>query len=302
MEESSVLKAPEQKEVNDNDDKENQNSNKQLPNLKNEDSYQIPVEQKPKEKHYQIEENDEGEEGEIKIDSSIRNIFIRKIFGILAIKYFLFYSIVIKIRLTTQIRREIMDNYDVAENVLYYSSETFGILFLLLFFFRQLFKIVPFNYFCFLVFSVCEIASFSVISTLYFFHIIYISLLLTSVASISIIIYSFFEKEEYNYFKLGLLVFLSQLLICWFIFVFYEFKSWYMLLTFFFIVLTGNFLVYDTLAIATKCGHSYSVNDYIFAILEIYIDLVKTILYLIKIGCQALSKKCIKKKYTKINN
>ena len=296
MEESSKLKVQEQKIDIDND-KEVQESDS-FPHDKNNDLYQVKVESKPNEHEYHLDE--ENEEVNIQVDSSVKNIFIRKVFGILSIKYFLFYSCVLILHRKESIRREIVDNYDTAENILFYSSILFAIMFLVLLIFRKFFKIVPFNYFFFFGISLSEIASFSVISTLYYYHIVSISLLLTFIASIIIIIYSLIEKEDYSYLKLGLLVFFAQLLIIWFILVFFEIKVWYMIFTFFSMTLLGNFFVYDTLTIVDKFGQFYSVDDYIFATLEIYIEAAKTILFLLKTFGQSLCKKCIKKKYNKI--
>ena len=297
MEETTELKMPEPKLDIDND-KENPKS-KKFPHDKN-DSFKVPVDIKSITQQYRDEENEEGEIANVHIEVSVKNIFIRKVFGILAIKFLLFYSFVLTLHLKDSIRRDIIDNYDVAEDILFYASIAFGILFLILLFSRKVLKIVPYNYIFFFAISLSEIASFSVISSLYYFHIVSISLFMTFIAPLIIVIYSLIEKEDYSYLKLGLLVFFAQLLIIWFILVFFEIKVRYMIFTFFSMTLLGNFFVYDTLTIIDKFGRFYSVDDYIFATLEIYIEAAKTILFLLKTFGQSLCKKCIKKKYNKI--
>ena len=297
MEENSELKVPEQKSDLDND-KEHQESVK-FSHEKN-DSFKVPVEIKSSQQ-YPDEENEEGEIINLSIEPSFKSIFIRKVFGILAIKFLLFYSCVLTLHLKDSIRRDILDNYDVAEDILFYASIAFGGLFLILLFGRKILKIVPFNYLFFLAISLCEIASFSVISSLYYFHVVSISLLMTFIAPLIIVIYTLIEKEDYSYLKLGLLVFFGQLLVIWFISVFYEIKVLYILFSFFTMIALGNFFVYDTFLIMEKIGKLYSGEDYIFVTLEIYIDALKTILMLLKNGCQTVFKKCRKKKvYNKI--
>lgn len=298
MEETTELKMPEPKLDIDND-KENPKS-KKFPHDKN-DSFKVPVDIKSITQQYRDEENEEGEIANVHIEVSVKNIFIRKVFGILAIKFLLFYSFVLTLHLKDSIRRDIIDNYDVAEDILFYASIAFGILFLILLFSRKVLKIVPYNYIFFFAISLSEIASFSVISSLYYFHIVSISLFMTFIAPLIIVIYSLIEKEDYSYLKLGLLVFFGQLLVIWFVSVFYEIKVLYILFSFITMIALGNFFAYDTLSIADKLGKLYSDEDYVFVTLEIYIDAVKTVLMLLKNGCQALCKKCRRKKvYNKI--
>ena len=160
MEETSELKLPEQKLDIDND-KDHPKSIK-FPHDKN-GSFKIPVDIKFSQQ-FRDEEIEEGEIINAPIEASVKNIFIRKVFGILTIKFLLFYSFVLALHLKESIRKDILDNYDVAEDILFYASIAFGILFLILLFARKFLKTVPFNYIFFFAISLSEIASFSVIS------------------------------------------------------------------------------------------------------------------------------------------
>ena len=45
----------------------------------------------------------------------------------------------------------------------------------------------------------------------------------------------------------------------------------------------GFYLVYDTQLIMGKFGYGYSVDDYIFAAMELYIDIIRLFLLILRI-------------------
>lgn len=64
----------------------------------------------------------------------------------------------------------------------------------------------------------------------------------------------------------------------------------YMFYTYLSTIMVGIYLVYDTQLIMGKFGLAYSVDDYIFASLEIYIDIIRLFLLILKIVAQASKK------------
>ncbi len=64
----------------------------------------------------------------------------------------------------------------------------------------------------------------------------------------------------------------------------------YMFYTYLSTIMVGIYLVYDTQLIMGKFGLAYSVDDYIFASLEIYIDIIRLFLLILRIVAQASKK------------
>ena len=65
--------------------------------------------------------------------------------------------------------------------------------------------------------------------------------------------------------------------------VFFRIKALYTFYTFCSTILVGIYLVYDTQLILAKLGTGYSIDDYIFASLEIYMDIIRLFLLILKI-------------------
>ena len=57
----------------------------------------------------------------------------------------------------------------------------------------------------------------------------------------------------------------------------------YTLYTFLMTIMVGIYLIYDTQLIMGKFGLAYSVDDYIFATLEIYMDIIRLFLLILRI-------------------
>ena len=57
----------------------------------------------------------------------------------------------------------------------------------------------------------------------------------------------------------------------------------YTFYTFCMTILVGIYLVYDTQLIMGKLGVGYSIDDYIFASLEIYMDNIRLFLLILKV-------------------
>ena len=52
-------------------------------------------------------------------------------------------------------------------------------------------------------------------------------------------------------------------------------------------IMVGMYLVYDTQLIMGKFGVAYSVDDYIFATLEIYVDIIRLFLLILRLVAKA---------------
>ena len=69
--------------------------------------------------------------------------------------------------------------------------------------------------------------------------------------------------------------------------VLFRIEALYTVYTFLMTIMVGMYLVYDTQLIMGKFGVAYSVDDYIFATLEIYIDIIRLFLLILRFVAKA---------------
>ena len=245
------------------------------------------------EKDYYIEEENEYENDQnlqLNIEASVRNGFIRKVYGILSIQLIITFTFVLLFQLPS-IKNLILSNIQLAGNILIFSSISFLFLFLILACCRNLSKTVPYNYIFLLGITLSEALSCSIVSSCYSFEIVAISLFLTIVSTLTITFYACTTKNDFSYLRVILLIIFSQLFMVGFISVLFRIQILYSFYTFLSTIMVGIYLVYDTQLIMGKFGYAYSVDDYIFATLEIYMDIIRLFLLILRILAQASSKK-----------
>ena len=275
-------------------DEENSNNSDSIEE-NNDASLEIQVEIKENEQNYKMEEekeqNDDEEENlEINIETSVRNGFIRKVYGILSIQLIITFSFVLLFQLPS-IKNTILNNIDLAENILLISSILFLFLFLTLACCRTLSKTVPYNYIVLLGITLCEALSCSIVSACYSFEVVAISLFLTIVTTLTITIYACTTKTDFSYFRLVLLITFSQLFMVGLISIILRLKFFYAIYTFLSTIMVGIYLAYDTQLIIGKLGYAYSIDEYIFSSLKIYIDILRLFFLILRIVAEASSKK-----------
>ena len=264
----------------------------------NEDILEIQVEIKENEQKYKMEEekeeNDEEDEEEenteINIETSVRNGFIRKVYGILSIQLIITFSFVLLFQLPSN-KNFILSNIQLSGNILLISSILFFFLFLTLACCRTLSKTVPYNYIVLLGITLCEALSCSIVSACYSFEVVAISLFLTIVTTLTITFYACTTKTDFSYLRLVLLIIFSQLFMVGLISVILRLKFFYAFYTFLSTIMIGIYLVYDTQLIIGKLGYAYSIDEYIFASLEIYIDIIRLFLLILRIVAEASSRR-----------
>ena len=95
--------------------------------------------------------------------------------------------------------------------------------------------------------------------------------------------YACTTKNNFSTCRIGLYVIFSQMFTIGIIAVLFRVKALYAFYTFCMTICVGIYLVYDTQLIMGKLGVGYSIDDYIFASLEIYMDIIRLFLYILKI-------------------
>ena len=262
---------------------------------RNEDIHEIQVIIKQNADQYKFEEEGNFEEEndnniQSKVESAVRIGFIKKVYGILSIQLLITFSCVLIFQLPV-IKNVILNHIQASANILLLSSLLFFFLFLILACSRKLSKNVPYNYIFLLAITLCQALSCSIISSCFAFKIVAISLFLTIVTTLTITYYACTTKTDFNYFRLLLLVTLSQSFTIGFISILFRMKIVYIFYTFLSTITVGIYLVYDTQLIVGKLGFAYSIDDYIFAALEIYMDIIRLFLLILRIVAQASSRR-----------
>ena len=138
---------------------------------------------------------------------------------------------------------------------------------------EDLCKVAPYNYIALLIITLSLSFMCSTIALNFSYQIIFLCILLTINSTIAITIYAFCTGADWNYFRgLGSVI-LSQFSGFILMVFILDITMFEMVCCFFFTLFLGVYLVYDTHLILKKYGEVYSINDYIFASLQIYLDI-----------------------------
>jgi FtsH-binding integral membrane protein len=236
------------------------------------ESQHIPVE---------IKSNDE-ELSEESIQIAIRNGFIRKVYSILSVQLIITFGAVFLFQIPS-IKLFIFKNQSLAGNILVFCSLAFLTLFLVLVCNRNLSRTVPYNYYILFAITLCESLVCGIVSSLYSFQIVATALALTIISTLAITFYACTTKTNFSYYRMGMFIVFSQLFMIGLIASLFRLQALYALYTFLMTIMIGIYLVYDTQLIMGKFGVGYSVDDYIFATLEIYMDIIRLFLLILRI-------------------
>lgn len=236
------------------------------------ESQHIPVE---------IKSNDE-ELSEESIQISVRNGFIRKVYSILSVQLIITFGAVFLFQIPS-LKLFIFKNKSLAGNTLVFCSLAFLTLFLVLVCNRNLSRTVPYNYYILFAITLCESLVCGIVSSLYSFQIVATALALTIISTLAITFYACTTKTNFSYYRMGMFIVFSQIFMIGLIASLFRLQALYALYTFLMTIMIGIYLVYDTQLIMGKFGVGYSVDDYIFATLEIYMDIIRLFLLILRI-------------------
>ena len=261
------------------------NDNFEAPKLPKEKDFQqkedeYPVEVKSNEISNHSDEGDEVSEAQIQM--SVRAGFIRKVYGILSIQLLITFGFVFICQINP-IKYLILRNPAFSGNLIIFSSFMFLFLFLCLACCRGLSRKVPYNYLFLTAITLCEAISCSIASSIYSFQIVALALILTIVATLTITFYACTTKKDFSTWRVGLYCIFMQMVTFGMIAVLFKIRALYSFYTFCSTIIVGIYLIYDTQLIMGKLGVGYSVDDYIFATLEIYMDIIRLFLLILRI-------------------
>ena len=204
-----------------------------------------------------IKSDQNNEEDQI-IQATIRNGFIAKVFGIVAIQLTFTFSFISSV-------------IGFIVSVCLISCS------------RTLARKVPTNYIILFFVTLAESILSTSASIYYPIEIVVSAIVLTIAASLGIITYALKTKRDMTSCGMALFVFVSQLFFFGFLNLFIRSQFLNLVYTLLCTVMVGMYLVYDVQLISGKFGIQYSVDDYIFAAMELYIDIIRLFLEILRI-------------------
>lgn len=242
----------------------------------NRDNYQYPQENKE-----EMSQNDSQAIAEQeRISNTIYKSFLVKVYGILSVQ------LLITLFFIFLFQKDSIKSYFLQRPIFTF----FLLLLAVIGFFCVLFLIsanenlgrkVPQNYLILLIITLCMSFICGLFAISYSFQIVFFVVLLTIISSVVITMYAYSTDKDFSYIRALFAVLISQFggfILMVFILNITTLKMVCCLVA---TLIFGIYLVYDTQVILKKYGEVYSVDDYIFASLQIYIDIVRLFLIIL---------------------
>ena len=216
------------------------------------------------------------------INIIIRNQFVKKVYGILLTQFIITFGLI----LICQIK--IIKNYLNRNRILYIvlmisAGLIFAVLFAIMTCYPSYLKKVPKNYIFLFLFTICETILLVYVSILYSFIYILGAISFVTVICTAILLISCFKKISlkfiYIFFiiSIGLGIMYGILIII--------FRNYYLQFFFCFIgaVIFTIILIFDTQSISNLDENFITIDDYIFAALILYTDIIRIFIQILKI-------------------
>ena len=229
----------------------------------------------------QLQFNQPNEEDAL-IGYQIRNSFIRKTYGILLSQLALttlFISLTFIKSVREKIQFNLKTNPIIGVFLFLFGIITFAI-FIILACCKEIARKYPTNYILLFSYTLCMSFYLSLLCVQYNTKTVFSALLLTCAATIGLTLYAMSTKRDFTFcggflFSFFLILFFSFILFWWIgAIVIYLALG---------IALYAFYLIYDTQLILGKFGNEYDIDDYCFAALNLYVDIIYLFIKILKI-------------------
>jgi FtsH-binding integral membrane protein len=211
------------------------------------------------------------------IHDRLRMGFVRKVYGILAVQLLITSGFT-----TLTFDKTFRDFFSYNFGLFYGCMFTTIIIMFALICFRGVAKTIPINYILLILFTVCESYMVATISAFNPPEIVITAALMTATIVIALTIYAFTTKTDFTLLG-GFLFMFTAIMIFWGIFIMIFGFFLYTVYCVLGVILFGIYLIFDTQLILGKFGLEYSIDDYILAALNIYIDIIQMFLYILQL-------------------
>ena len=233
----------------------------------------------------ELQNDFKNKDNEIEIDFGIKRQFIIKTYGILlsqlAISLF-FISLTFIPSIKKVILLDINNNPLILVFLIGFSIVTLFV-FCAFFCCRKFARTVPYNYILLFSFTLCMSFYLSLVCAEYDTKIVLTALALTCASTLGLTLYALTAKTDFSMCLGILFAFFLNFFFSIIIFMFWS-QYVYIVYCFFGVLIYSIYLVYDTQLILGKFGVEYNIDDYCFAALNLYIDIIQIfirILYLL---------------------
>ena len=211
--------------------------------------------------------------------TNVRLNFIRKVYLILSAQLVTTFLFVV-----LSFNSEKFRNFQTANIWLFYVCMVLTIpLMYALACYKKIARSVPLNYFLLFLFTIFESYVVSYICTLYDSQTVLIAAGLTAAIVVALTLYAIFTKTDFTTCGGILVVCCVALFVGGIIGIWVRNKWFRLIMAILGVIVFGIYLVYDTQLTIGKNKNKYSVDDYIMAALNLYIDIIQIFLELLKI-------------------
>ena len=227
--------------------------------------------------------NKEQPEGGVNFTQAVRLGFIRKVYGIVSAQLLVSLVFVIAGMFFNPKNISVLTNQII--NILYVIC-TITIIttaILICCCFRRSF---PANYICLGIFTLAESFILFLFTSTFPAENVLLALAMTAAMTIGLTIYAMTTKTDFTYCGALLWMFSLGLIIFWILFYFmmnkYKFSFYYIIGCMAGIIIYSLYLIYDTQLMIGKFDNEYSVDDYVFAAINIYLDIINLFIYILQ--------------------
>ena len=275
---------PNSKEIDNLNQNQNQNQNPNYQNNNNYDTFNnfnninaniqrniINMKQ-----NENVNENEE-KYTEQKITESIRRNFIKKVYGILSFQLLITFLLV-----CFTFSQKVKDFY-IKNMWLVYVSAVLGLILMIIFAcFQTTVRKVPYNYILLFIWTLCEAIVASAIAAKYNYKTVITAMGILLGVVIGLTIFAYMTSIDFTKCGMILLIFgIGFLLFGLFGFLFGQWLN--CLYCTIGVILFGLYLIYDTQLILGQFGRKYSIDDYVFAALALYLDIINLFVYILSL-------------------
>ena len=268
-----------------NNNYENEINNNKNTNLIMDNNDEINV------NHYQYaqdlnkEENSQNDIEMIKkqeeINYSIFKGFLVKVYGIISVQL-LVTLVVILIFQKDSIKEYFLESSGLTGFLILFAIAGFTIILLFLAIKRDLSKKVPYNYIFLLLMTIFISLMCALLSLSFSLEVVIFCVCLTAISSIVISIYAYYSTTNWSTIMALLFVIIGQGGGFFLMMLILNNTTLEKVMCLFATLLFRVYLVYDTQIIMKKYGEVYTIDDYIFASIEIYLDIVNLFLAILQ--------------------
>jgi hypothetical protein len=224
-------------------------------------------------KQNEIEERDP----EQKITESIRRNFVKKVYGILSIQLLITF-ILICFSFSNKVR-----NFYIKNMWLIYVGSILGLIIIIIFAcFKTTVRKFPYNYILLFIWTLCEAIVASAIASKYNYKTVITAIGILAGIVIGLTIFASLTKIDFT--KFGMALVICGFGFCLFGLFGFLFGEWlnclYCVIG---VILFSAYLVYDTQLILGKFGSEYNIDDYVFAAVALYLDIINLFLLILRL-------------------